>query len=69
MNSPRSRYAKPMYSLPCGFLSQDLMVLRDRLVRREISDRDKPSRKYILRILPSVAMVITLQSPAQKLNR
>ena len=42
------------------------MVLRDRLVRREISDRDKPSRNYILRILPSVAMVITPQSPTQK---
>jgi len=28
-------------------------VLRDRLVRRDISDRDSPSRKYILRILPN----------------
>ena len=45
------------------------MVLRDRLVRRDISERDSPSRKYILRILPNVAMVITLQSPAQKVSR
>jgi hypothetical protein len=53
-------YSDPYFgSVPSGFRNQALMVLRDRLVRREISDRDRPSRKYILRILPNVAMVIT----------
>jgi hypothetical protein len=66
---PGRRARRYLGSLPCGFLSQALMVLRDRLVRREISDRDSPSRKYILRILPNVAMVITLPSPAQKVSR
>jgi len=41
-------------------------VLRDRLVRRAISLIDTPSRKYSLRTLPSIAMVITLVSPPKK---
>ena len=42
-----------------GALSHVRIVLRDKLVIRAISRSDFLSRKYIRRILPIIAMVIT----------
>ncbi|WP_375214481.1 hypothetical protein, partial [Aquabacterium sp.] len=52
-----------------GSFNHFLIVLRDRLVRLAISLIYFPSRRCIARILPFMAMVITLHTPAAKSSR
>jgi len=55
--------------VPGAARSHRLIVLRDKLVSLAISLIDFLSRKYMPRILPIKAMVITLCSPAAKPSR
>ena len=54
-------------SVPIGTFIHFFIVVRDNPVRCAIFDRDRPSRKNILRTLPNISMVITLSRSYTKI--